>query len=189
MLHVHRAERADGLVAALRSLLTEPLPDPFAAEVVAVPTHGMERWLTQQLCTRLGATPGRIDGVCANVSFPSPHRLIRDAVATASGVDAEDDPWAPERSVWRLLEVVDGCLDEPWLRPLAHHLGRTRTPPDPVLEGRRFSTVRHLAELFDRYELHRPDMVRAWASGDDTDGQGAPLPGRAAWQAELWRRL
>src|SRR3712207_5522717 len=40
MLHLHRAERADGLVAALRGLLAQPLPDPFAPEVVAVPTQG-----------------------------------------------------------------------------------------------------------------------------------------------------
>ena len=33
MLHVHRAERADALVAALRDLLAEPLSDPFAPDV------------------------------------------------------------------------------------------------------------------------------------------------------------
>ena len=35
MLHLHRAERADGLVTALRGLLAAPLPDPFAREVIA----------------------------------------------------------------------------------------------------------------------------------------------------------
>ena len=49
MLHVHRSDRADGLIAALRALLADPPADPFAREVVAVPTRGMERWLTQRL--------------------------------------------------------------------------------------------------------------------------------------------
>ena len=40
MLHIHRAERADGLIEALRSLLVDPLADPFAPEVIAVPTRG-----------------------------------------------------------------------------------------------------------------------------------------------------
>ena len=62
MLHIHRAERADGLVDALRGLLVDPLPDPFAPEVVAVPTRGMERWLTQRMSDRLGARPGRAGG-------------------------------------------------------------------------------------------------------------------------------
>ena len=72
MLHIHRAERADGLVNALGELLAAPLGDPFAAEVVAVPTRGMERWLTQRLSSGLGAQPGRADGICARVEFPTP---------------------------------------------------------------------------------------------------------------------
>jgi exodeoxyribonuclease V gamma subunit len=50
VLHLHRAERADGLVEALRALLADPLPDPFAPELIAVPTRGMERWLTRWAC-------------------------------------------------------------------------------------------------------------------------------------------
>ena len=172
MLHVHRAERADGLVRALRELLADPLADPFAREVVSVPTRGMERWLTQQLSTGLGTTPGRQDGICANVDFPPPRWLIGDAVGAASGIDGATDPWLPERAVWPLLDVVDECLGEPWLHVLAAHLeGDTR-------RTRRFASVRHIAELFDRYALYRPDMVEAWRAGDDT-----------LWQAELWRRL
>src|ERR671917_860123 len=106
MLHIHRAERADGLVGALRAVLADPLPDPFAPELVAVPTRGMERWLTQRLSAGLGASAGRSDGVCANVAFPSPRRLVAEAVAAASGIAADADPWQPERAVWPLLEVV-----------------------------------------------------------------------------------
>src|SRR6185312_14499741 len=140
MLHVHRAARADALVAALRDLLATPLDDPFAPELIAVPTRGMERWLAQTLSTGLGTTQARRDGVCANVDFPSPSRLVSEALA------------------------------EPWLGALAAHLGGGR--------GRRFSTVRHLAALYDAYGLHRPEMVRGWAAGEEEH-----------WQAELWRRL
>ncbi len=179
MLHVHRAERADGLVAALGALLADPLPDPFAAEVVSVPTRGMERWLAQRMSARLGATAGRSDGVCANVDFPFPHRLVSDAVAVASGIEPEHDPWQPQRLAWPLLEVVDACLGEPWLHDLAAHLGGDPATADPVRRARRLSRVRQLAELFERYALYRPDMVRGWVAGADA----------GAWQAELWRRL
>lgn len=189
MLHVHRAERADALVEALAGLLADPPADPFAREVVAVPSRGMERWLSQRMSGRLGATPGRADGVCANVAFPSPRRLVGDAVATASGIDAATDPWLPERSVWALLDVVDGCLDEPWIESLATHLGATAAAEDPARRARRFAVVRHLADLFDRYALHRPEMVRAWAAGHDEDGTGGRLQPDFRWQAELFRRL
>jgi exodeoxyribonuclease V gamma subunit len=159
MLYVHRAERADALADALRELVADPLPDPFAREVVSVPTRGMERWLTQRMSTGLGASPGRSDGVCANVDFPTPRRLVGDAVAAAAGIDPATDPWLPERAVWPLLELVEG------------------------FEGaQRFAAARHLADLFDRYALHRPDMVRAWAAGESGDED-------SRWQAELWRKL
>src|SRR6201991_568134 len=125
----------------------------------------MERWLTQRMSGRLGVTPGRADGVCANVVFPSPRRLVGDAVATASGIDAESDPWLPERSVWALLDVLDGCLREPWLHALAAPRGAGADGDAPSRRVRRFAVVRHLADLFDGYALRRPEMVRAWSAG------------------------
>ncbi|HEX8157437.1 MAG TPA: exodeoxyribonuclease V subunit gamma [Solirubrobacteraceae bacterium] len=189
MLHIHRAERADGLVVALGALLVDPLHDPFAAEVVAVPTRGMERWLTQRMSAYLGAMPGRCDGVCANIAFPSPRRLVGDAVATALDIQPDADAWLPERAVWPLLEVVEDCLGEPWLHSLSVHVGGGAHPADAVRRSRRLTRVRHLADLFDRYALHRPEMVLAWARGRDTDGVDSSLPGQSSWQAELWRRL
>ena len=105
----------------------EPPEGPFTPEVIAVPTRGMERWLTQRLSARLGATPDRTDGICANVEFPFPGRLIGSAIATASGIDPADDPWPAERSVWRLLDVVEGCLHEPWL-DVSRPTSARRTP-------------------------------------------------------------
>ena len=126
MLHLHRAERADGLIDALRDPVPRPLADPFAPELIAVPTRGMERWLTQRLSACLGVSDRRGDGVCANVEFPSPRRLVADAVAAASGIEPEADPWLVEHAVWPLLDVVEECLGEPWMQNLAVHLGRGR---------------------------------------------------------------
>ena len=106
-LHIHRAERADRLVEALGELLSTPLPDPFATEIVSVPTPGVERWLAQRLSRRLGASPGRTDGICAGVDFRSPRRLVARAVGEALGREPELDPWQPERAVWPLLRVID----------------------------------------------------------------------------------
>jgi exodeoxyribonuclease V gamma subunit len=177
MLHVHRAERADVLAEGVAEALLEPLEDPFAPDVIAVPTRGIERWLIQRLSTRLGATPNRGDGVCANIDFPFPGRLVVGALAAVTGIEPDEDPWLPHRSVWPLLEVIDACLGEPWLATLARHVDGTRVEPGGP--ARRFGVTRHLADLFDRYSVHRPAMLRTWAQGDESDN----------WQAELWRRL
>ena len=181
MLHVHRAERADLLADGLADVLHDAAEDPFTPDVVAVPTRGIERWLTQRLSTRLGASAGHSDGICANVEFPFPGRLVLGALATATGLDPDHDPWPAERLVWPLLEVVDQCLAEPWLATLAAHLDGARgEPEDPT---RRFGVARRLADLFDHYAVHRPEMVRSWADGGGGDGS------EGSWQAELWRRL
>src|SRR3954452_9936021 len=138
MLHLHRSTRADGLVDALGAILAESPDDPFAPEVISVPTRGMERWIAQQLSSSLGAAEGRTDGVCANALFPPPRRLGGAAVAAAVGVDPDTDPWLPERSVWPLLSVVDECLTEPWMHLLAAHLGGDRETADPLKRARRF---------------------------------------------------
>ena len=178
VFHIHRAERADSLVVELGSVVSAPLDDPMQAEVIAVPTRGVERWLTQRLSTVLGTSPGRADGVCANVEFPFPGRLVTGAIATAAGIDRETDPWLPARSVWPLLDVVESSIGEPWLAPLAAHLGGTGNGAHTPASGRRLSIVRHIADLYDRYAVHRPAMLRAWAEGSDD-----------SWQADLWRRL
>nr|MBA2496917.1 exodeoxyribonuclease V subunit gamma [Acidimicrobiia bacterium] len=161
-LVLHRAERADVLADVLAELLERPLGDPFRAEVVAVHSRGVERWLAHRLAARLGVTPGRADGVCANLEFPFPGRLVGDALARATGVDAATDAWRPERLAWPLLEVVEADLDEAWLAVLAGHLGRGDEAASDRDRG--FATVRHLADLYDRYAVHRPAMVRAWAA-------------------------
>jgi exodeoxyribonuclease V gamma subunit len=154
------------------------LDDPFQPEVVAVPTRGVERWLTQRLSAVLGVSPGRRDGVCANVDFPFPGKVVNGAVANAIGLDRDADPWLPSRSVWQLVEIVEASLREPWLAPLADYLGADDTNGDASRRSRRLSTVRHLADLYDHYAVHRPQLLQAWAAGADGD-----------WQAELWRRL
>ncbi|WP_375432300.1 exodeoxyribonuclease V subunit gamma [uncultured Friedmanniella sp.] len=197
-LHLHRAERADRLVAALGEVLTNPLVDPFASEVVSVPTPGVERWLSQRLATRLGASAGAADGVCAGITFPSPGRLVARALGEREGRSAAD-PWRPEHAVWPLLRVLDAGRGEAWAQVLWRYLGdRTSAGPssgvatasvDAARGGRRWSTARQLAGLFARYAGARPQMVLAWAGGRDVDGEDRPLEPDRAWQAELWRRL
>src|SRR5579875_1665412 len=189
MLQVHRAERADALIEPLARLLAEPLADPLSPEVIAVPARGMERWLTQRLSLRLGAQPGRQDGICAAVLFPSPARLIEGAVARATGIDPEADPWRPERSQWPLLQLVESALDEPWLAALADYLGCGGEQCDPHRRRRRLAIVRHLAGLYHRYALHRPELLEAWAAGEQPPDAGRGPVSSAVWQAELWRRL
>ncbi|MFP4636385.1 MAG: exodeoxyribonuclease V subunit gamma, partial [Nitriliruptoraceae bacterium] len=184
MLTVHHHPDADHLATELARVLAAPLSDPLAVEPVAVHSRGLERWLAQRLSHTLGAGPGGDDGVCAAIDFPFPGALIGRALAAVGGVDAAHDPWRADRLAWELLELL---TTEPELAegtPLAPHL------LGPGDGERRFAAVRHLADLFDRYGVHRPTMLRRWIDGDGAvDADGHPLPATHAWQARLWLRL
>jgi len=185
VLHVHRSERTDPLVEALGALLIAPSGDPFAPEVVAVPSKGVERWLAQRLSHRLGAVDG--DGVCANVAFPSHARLLDEAAAAVDpAYKASVELWSAERSVWQLVEVIDRCAPtEPWCRGLTVHLGLDGSGD----KGRRFAVASRLARHFAAYGRSRPAMLQAWRRGSDEQGDATALPPDLAWQAELWRAL
>ncbi|MGK8522898.1 exodeoxyribonuclease V subunit gamma [Nocardia asteroides] len=187
-LHIHRAERADVLALALAGVLASPQEDPFAAEVVAVPAKGVERWLAQTLSAVLGADGGA-DGVCANIAFPSPAALVADVLAAASGVAPAEDPWAAERVVWTLLRVIDASLSQPWCAVLARHLGARDPGGGEHRLGRRYATAAQVAALFDSYAAQRPALITEWAAGSDTDGAGGAIPGDLLWQPKLWREL
>ncbi|MBA2770194.1 MAG: exodeoxyribonuclease V subunit gamma [Sporichthyaceae bacterium] len=184
MLIVHRAASGAALAAGLGEVLADPPDDPFASEVIAVPAKGVERWIGQRLSHVLGATAG--DGVCANVEFPWPSPLLDEALQAASPEHAEAvERWAPDRSRWPLVAVIDACAaTEPWCQPLAQHLGVNGED-----KGRRMAVASRVAHLFDAYAQARPEMLRRWAERRDERGDGTPLEDDLRWQAELWRRL
>ncbi|ABM12045.1 MULTISPECIES: exodeoxyribonuclease V subunit gamma [Mycolicibacterium] len=178
-LHLHRADRTDLLADGLGAMLADPPADPFAEDLVLVSARGTERWLSQRLSHILGRGSGQ-DGICAGVTFRHPRSLM----AELTGTD-EDDPWSPDAMVWPLLDVIDGCITEPWCATLATHLGHFADGEEKVLrQGRRYAVARRLAGLFDSYARQRPQLLIDWI-----DGRTGALDEDLRWQPELYRAL
>ena len=181
-LVLHRGPRTDVLADALGKLLGLPDADPFVAEIVCVPTPGVERFLAQRLSRWLGTTgqPGaaEADGVCANVLFPSPRQYLAETVA------ARDADTAASFTAWSSASIASAVLDllcEDLPLPITEFLKRPGTD--------QIDLSRRLASLYERYNEQRPSMIQAWARGEDRDGTGKPLPDDLVWQAGFWRRL
>ncbi|HSP38943.1 MAG TPA: exodeoxyribonuclease V subunit gamma, partial [Frankiaceae bacterium] len=162
MLHLHRAERADRLAAGLAAVMRHGLDDPFAQELIAVPAKGVERWLTQRLAHSSDPSGGEA-GVCANVRFISSRTLIDEV--SAAVVEDEDDAWSSSRMLFGLLALGE--------------VAGWRLPPE-----RPVAAAADLAQLFAAYQTQRPDLVRAWAAGEDGD-----LAEDLRWQPSVWRQL
>ena len=108
---VHVAPHPDALVPRLCDTLADPPDDPFAPELIAVPTRGIERWLTQQIASGL-ADRGIGDGIAANIDFPSPRQLVREVLLgvpeLAASVAGREARVRPEPLAAADLVVVRG---------------------------------------------------------------------------------
>ncbi len=207
-MRIDASSRLEPLVDALaQRLRDDPLPDPMQLERVAVPSRGSERWLSQQLAERLGGSETKnpagatADGVCAGIDFPFPGALVEEVVAAATGDDG-NTAWTADRLMWPVLEILDGFDADDHageLEPLRVHL----LGSDGLDAARRTPLARRVADAFDRYNLLRPRMVRAWEDGVDAhpelDAATRPdldadttirsLPAKDRWQPHLWRWL
>jgi exodeoxyribonuclease V gamma subunit len=188
MLHLHAAGDIRTLARRLAGVLSAAPADPMQREFVAVPSAGMRTWLSLELARHLGSRMDPAgselgDGVSANIELPFPGALRLRLLEAEGSLEADTDPWDVDRLPWTILEVADSGADS----------GKTGRIPALLLEappgGSRWSAARRVADLFDRYHLHRPAMIEAWATGRDVDGIGEPLDQHHLWQAELWRSL
>lgn len=179
MLYLVNAPDIRLLVGELASVLGDPLPDPMMSDWIAVPTAGMQRWTKLELARSLGATKGHEDGVTANVEFAFPGRL-RQLILEADPAIANDpanDPWQIDHLVWAVLEVLESAPRSNELDVMPS-LAKGATP---------YARARRIADLFDRYSLHRPELIRSWSQGRDVDSTGNRLPEHLVWQPILWR--
>ena len=142
----------------------------------------MRRWLSLELARHLGAsTPGAGDGIAANFVRAYPGDL-RSAVLAVGRPEDRADPWRIERMVWPVLEAISDA-DGPLVSSGLAVLDGQRESASLYAKGRR------IADLFDRYHLHRPLMVQQWAEDRFVDGTGRDLDEHSIWQAQLWRRV
>ena len=178
MLHLYAADRIEPLVERLAEVYASAPADPMTPEWLAVPSAGMQRWLSLELARRLGTRDARSgDGVSANIAFHFPGTLRRQVLEAGRDPD-EPGPWQVERLTWTILEAAD--------EDGGRHLPGALTEPAPGMS--RYGVARRIADLFDRYQVHRPGMLRSWEAGVRVDGTGRALSGQFLWQPHLWDR-
>lgn len=175
-LHSHRAEvLADILTGWLRD---HPL-GPLESEVVLVQSNGMAEWFKMALAERAG--------VCAAARVELPSRFMWRTYRQVLGTQnvPPDSPLDKLPMTWRLMALLPECLGDPVFQPVAGFLRGDE--PDRLLQ-----LASRLADLFDQYQIYRPDWLQDWAEGHDVlrqAGSELPLADDQRWQAALWRRV
>lgn len=152
----------------LCDVVAEPLSDPFATEVIAVPTRGIERWLTQRIASDF-AERGLGDGIAANIDFPFPGRVVRDVLRQVPATQSSIEAWTRQAIVFHLQQTIDDHRDEDWMRLISRFV---EGPNDERSGAQRLRAAQKIARLFSSYCRYRPSMIDDWSRGEDVGPEG-----------------
>ncbi|MCD6534894.1 MAG: exodeoxyribonuclease V subunit gamma [Deltaproteobacteria bacterium] len=175
---IHTSNRLEELARVLAAFLVEKKSvGVLEPEVVVVPSRGLERWLKLYLAQN--------SGVSANLEFPFPQAFLNQAVFADLRRRIDPtltvNPFAQEVLAWKIFFALErgGGQGLGLVPELDTYLSKTGD------ELSRFHLAFALADLFDRYLLSRPELIRAWERGDNPLNQFAA----SRWQKELWQSL
>jgi exodeoxyribonuclease V gamma subunit len=180
VLHGNRIE--DLAEVALDWLASHP-PGPLDEETLLVPSSGMAEWLKATMATRLGVAAGFRVELPAQFTWRAWRAVLGPAAVPAAS------PLDKVPLTWWLMRRLPLLARQAAFAPLAGFLAVDDSPL------RRLELAGRLADLFDQYQVYRPDWLADWAAGRDqlardlADRAPLPLPEGQRWQAALWRAL
>ena len=165
--YVFSSNRTEVLFQQLATLI-ESDNAPFQRFTFLVQGRGMERWLQQRLSEKFGVWMGS--------EFPFPQAFF-DQIAALVDTRLTSEYLQRDRIRWQiesLLRTPD-FAEEPLLKPMLSGDGADK---------RRFQLAEQLANLFDQYQIFRPDWLDAWSQGQNPIDHP-----HAEWQMQLWQTL
>ncbi len=135
----------------------------------------MERWLSHKIADKYG--------VCMNVAFPFPKKVLRNSLEQIFPELHPHGEWSfPDSSTatWQMfLEIKKWIQSDPTtFAPVANYLN------NDFQHLKCFQFCSRLINVFDQYDAYRPNMIQQWIQGSHSETHGTPL-----WQFTLWNEL
>jgi exodeoxyribonuclease V gamma subunit len=162
--NIYLSNRLEVLVSELEHVVSNPPLPPLQNEIIVVQSKGMERWLVQQLGARFG--------IWANGSFPFPNAMLQELFGAVVGALPTENLFTPELLAWRIQRLLPSLLSRPGFESLKPYGADGR-------HGLKLAQLSYrVADVFDQYTIHRPEMVLRWEQGEESH-----------WQAQLWRTV
>lgn len=168
-IEVISAQSASNILPILAEHLKKRMDDIFAPDIVVVPGIGIANWIQEQLSSQFGP-----NGIVANLKFWLPNQF--NAVVSSQSDKSIEMPEVSDLQ-WAIFEYLSLKAAE-----------NIEPAPGFLLAKRKFSFAKRVAELFDSYIVHRPEMIIDWNTGKDNDGSIA-LSEQYLWQPKLWREM
>ncbi len=179
MFHLHLSNRTENLLAQLVEVLrTQPRRDLFAKEFFLIQSQGMERMLSQRLADAFT--------VWCNFEYLLPTRFF-DLMASRMKMEINPDAFARDGLTWRIDALLQKIAQEEQLEQQAST--SLFAPILRYLSGeqsglKRYQLSQQLANIFDQYQIMRPEMLDGWQHQRLSTTNPAE-----EWQMALWAQL
>lgn len=169
MFILHSSNKTENLLSHLISVIENvPLSSPFSKEVFLIQSQGMERWLSQQLASHFG--------VWGNFEYLFPGKFF-SSIAKAVDSQLNDEFFDRTLMLWRFERLLRD-LPKVGFESIQHYL----ETGDVGLK--RFQLAQKLSQIYDQYQIMRPDMIDLWEKNQLLYGTRSEC-----WQRELWHKL
>jgi exodeoxyribonuclease V gamma subunit len=176
-IDVYESTSFESLWHEFERSIASPMSSPLAPETIVVPARGWESWFSRRLANQRGCW--------AQFRFLLPGQWISETLESC--LDADQAPNREQDALtWIIANQLPDLLNHEAFGAVRGYLFQPDGGTDPQ---RLIDLSRCISDLFDRYLLHRPDLIAAWNQGVDWPGCGVPAPPAAAWQRQLWQAI
>ena len=140
----------------------------FVPQYIVTQTEGMNNWLKLQIATT--------NGIAANCLFVSPNEIIHKVYYLLGG--KYRDQLSAQNLCWLLYKVLGEKSFTRRFKKIAAYYDYEA--PDADLK--RMALATKTADLFDQYQVYRPEWIEIWNQGTTNDLAADE------WQQYLWLR-
>lgn len=169
MFYLHVSNKTENLLSQLAEVIrVDKQPGLFGGELFLIQSQGMERMVAQTLADEFTSF--------CNFQFFLPLDFL-SRIADHLDMGITSDGFSRQTLTFRIEQLLTDIEGDEY-QPLHYYLQGDN------VKLKRFQLSRRLANVFDQYQLMRPDMLLNWEKGTlSTANISEP------WQMALWRRL
>ncbi|WP_315820741.1 exodeoxyribonuclease V subunit gamma [Paraflavitalea speifideaquila] len=166
-LYLKISNSLDSLATGLAGSLSEAGESVFDPHYIVTQTEGMNNWLKLQIAHQIGIT--------ANCRFLKPNELVHQLYYLLGGTYSE--MLSAANLSWLLFKLLGEKEFITRFPAIADYFTHAGTDEDT----RRIALAEKVADLFDQYQVYRPELIKQWNEGVSTNDADQ------SWQQYLWR--
>jgi exodeoxyribonuclease V gamma subunit len=164
-IELYASNALESLADKLSENLKEDKFDVFTKPYIVTQTEGINSWLKIRLAEKLG--------IISNVAMVSPTDVISRVFSALGG--GIQQTMHSEYLKWLIFEMLSEKDFAEAFPKISSYFADS--------ESKRLSLAKKTADLFDQYQIYRPEKITEWSNGiPETDAD-------LQWQSYLWHKI